>query len=100
MPALITGATVVFDDAAHIGSFRPFVRMLAEQEITMIDLPTAYWHELVLYLHEEQIGLPDHLRLVVIGGERVDPTDCGNGVSFPSGTSCCSIPTVAPRRRW
>ncbi|MFD6894986.1 AMP-binding protein [Rhodococcus sp. NPDC060086] len=85
LPALITGATVVFDDAAHIGSFRPFVRMLVEQEITMIDLPTAYWHELVLYLHEEQIGLPDHLRLVVIGGERVDPTRLRQWRELPVG---------------
>jgi amino acid adenylation domain-containing protein len=85
LPALITGATVVFDDAAHIGSFRPFVRMLAEQEITVIDLPTAYWHELVLYLHEEQIGLPDHLRLVVIGGERVDPTRLRQWRELPVG---------------
>ncbi|WP_240959044.1 AMP-binding protein [Rhodococcus sp. HNM0563] len=85
VPALITGATVVFDDAAHIGSFRPFVRMLAEQAITMIDLPTAYWHELVLYLHEEQIGLPGSLRLVVIGGERVDPTRLRQWRELPVG---------------
>lgn len=85
LPALIAGATVVFDDAAHLGSFRPFVRMLAEQEITMIDLPTAYWHEFVLYLHEEQIGLPDSLRLVVIGGERVDPTRLRQWRELPVG---------------
>jgi acyl-coenzyme A synthetase/AMP-(fatty) acid ligase len=40
----------------------------------MLDLPTAFWHELVLYLHEEGAALPDCVRLVVIGGERVDPT--------------------------
>ena len=48
--------------------------MLAEQAITVMDLPTAFWHELVLFLHEERISLPDSVRLVVIGGERVDPT--------------------------
>ena len=74
LPALTAGATVVFDDAAHSGSLPRFVRMLAEQRITMIDLPTAFWHELVLYLHEEQMALPDSVRLVVIGGERIDST--------------------------
>lgn len=74
LPALTAGAAVVFDDAAHSGSLPRFVRMVAEQDVTMLDLPTAFWHELVLYLHEEQVGLPESVRLVVIGGERVDPT--------------------------
>ena len=74
LPALTAGATLVFDDAAHSRSFPRFVRMLAEQEITVLDLPTAFWHELVLFLHEEHAALPDSVRLVVIGGERVDAT--------------------------
>lgn len=74
LPALTAGAAVVFDDAAHSGSLPRFVRMVADQEVTMLDLPTAFWHELVLFLHEEQVGLPESVRLVVIGGERVDPT--------------------------
>lgn len=74
LPTLTGGATLVFDDAAHSGSFPPFVRMLTQRRITVLDLPTAFWHELVLFLHEAQTGLPDCVRLVVIGGERVDPT--------------------------
>ncbi len=74
LPALTTGAALVFDDGAHSGSMPRFVRTLAEQEITVLDLPTAFWHELVLYLTEEQAALPPAVRLVVIGGERVDPT--------------------------
>jgi amino acid adenylation domain-containing protein len=74
LPALIAGATVVFDDAARSGSMPRFVRMLAQRAVTVLDLPTAFWHELVLYLHEENEALPGCVRLVVIGGERVDPT--------------------------
>ncbi|MEV0672724.1 AMP-binding protein [Mycobacterium sp. NPDC050441] len=74
LPALTSGATLVFDDEAHTSSFQAFLRMLAEREITVLDLPTAFWHELVLFLHEEQTALPDSVRLMVIGGERVDPT--------------------------
>jgi len=74
LPALTAGATLVFDDAAHGGSFPRFVRMLAEREVSVLDLPTAFWHELVLFLHEESAALPPGVRLVVIGGERVDPT--------------------------
>jgi amino acid adenylation domain-containing protein len=74
LPALTAGATLVFDDAAHSGSFPSFIRMLTEQSVTVLDLPTAFWHELVLFLHDEQAVLPDIVRLVIIGGERVDPT--------------------------
>lgn len=74
LPALTSGASLVFDDAAHSGSFVAFMRMLSERGITVLDLPTAFWHELVLFLHEERLALPAGVRLVVIGGERVDPT--------------------------
>lgn len=74
LPALTSGATLVFDDEAHTKSFPRFVRMLALRDVTVVDLPTAFWHELVLYLHESGVALPACIRLVVIGGERVDPT--------------------------
>lgn len=74
LPALTSGATLVFDDESHSKSLPRFVRMLAHRDITVLDLPTAFWHELVLYLHEAGAVLPAGVRLVVIGGERVDPT--------------------------
>lgn len=74
LPALTSGAAVVFDDEAYSKSFPRFVHMLDVQGITVMDLPTAFWHELVLYLHEAGLELPRCVRLVVIGGERVDPT--------------------------
>jgi amino acid adenylation domain-containing protein len=74
LPALTIGATLVFDKEAHSGSFPRFVRMLEEREVTVLDLPTAFWHELVYFLDEGHTALPDSVRLVVIGGERVDPT--------------------------
>ena len=72
LPALTAGATLVFDDEAQSGSFPRFVRMLAQREVTVLDLPTAFWHEFVLFLHEEHAELPKCVRLLVIGGERVD----------------------------
>ncbi|OKH69947.1 acyl-CoA synthetase [Mycobacterium sp. SWH-M1] len=74
LPALTAGAALVFDDRAHRGSFPIFLRAVAEQEISVIDLPTAFWHELVRFLDEENEVLPASVRLVVIGGEMVDPT--------------------------
>ncbi|BBY99840.1 AMP-binding protein [Mycolicibacterium fallax] len=85
LPALTAGAALVFDDAAHSGSFQSFIRMLTNQKITVVDLPTAFWHEFVLFLSEEPTTLPESLRLVVIGGERVDPTRLRQWRALPVG---------------
>lgn len=85
LPALITGAAVIFDDAAQSHSFPRFLRMLAQRKVTVLDLPTAFWHELVLFLYEERAALPDTVRLVVIGGERVDLTRLRQWRSLPAG---------------
>ncbi|MBJ7337663.1 AMP-binding protein [Mycolicibacterium sp.] len=100
LPALTAGAAVVFDDEAHSKSFPRFVRMLAQQNVTVLDLPTAFWHELVLYLHEASASLPDSVRLVVIGGERVDATrlrqwrDLGNTEVMLLNTYGCTETTM------
>lgn len=73
LPTLTAGAALVFDDAAYSGSFPRFLRMVEQQQITMLDLPTAFWHELVRHLAEDRPDLPASLRLVVIGGEAVEP---------------------------
>ena len=73
LPTLTAGAALVFDDEAHTGSFRRFLRMVAERRISVLDLPTAFWHELVRHLVEDGAWLPDCLRLVVIGGEAAAP---------------------------
>ena len=46
-PALISGATVVLRTADPTLSPRSFTPCVAEQRITVLDLPTAYWHEWV-----------------------------------------------------
>jgi nonribosomal peptide synthetase protein VioO len=73
LPTLTTGATLVFDDEAYTGSLPRFLRMVEQQDITVMDLPTAFWHEVVRYLAEDDLSLPDCVRLLVIGGEAVSP---------------------------
>ena len=69
-PALIRGATVVLRPDDMINSARDFLRACDESRLTVLDLPTAYWHELTDALGEENLSLPANLRLVIIGGER------------------------------
>ncbi|NUR48066.1 MAG: non-ribosomal peptide synthetase [Hamadaea sp.] len=73
LTALTTGAALVFHPDAHSGSFRRFLRMLESERISVVDLPTAYWHELVNHLTEDDAALPECVRLVVIGGEAANP---------------------------
>jgi nonribosomal peptide synthetase protein VioO len=73
VPTLTGGACLVFHDDARSGSFPRFLRMIESERITVLDLPTAFWHELVNYLADTGMPLPGCVRLVIIGGEAVSP---------------------------
>ncbi len=68
-PCLLAGATLVLRDDAMIGSLAGFVRALERLRISVLDLPTAYWHELAAEAAAQGLALPAALRLVIIGGE-------------------------------
>jgi amino acid adenylation domain-containing protein len=67
---LTAGATLVLrtEETIELGTF---VRQCREWEITVVSLPTAYWHELTIGLETDNLILPPSLRLVIIGGEQV-----------------------------
>ncbi len=73
LPALTGGAALVFDDEAYTGSLPRFLRAIEAQQITVLDLPTAFWHELVRHLAEDGSSIPDCVRLMIIGGEAANP---------------------------
>ncbi|HEY4564953.1 MAG TPA: non-ribosomal peptide synthetase, partial [Thermoanaerobaculia bacterium] len=72
-PCLASGAALALRNDAMLGSTAEFLRACGEWEISVLDLPTAFWHELVARLEAEPASLPETLRLVVIGGERALP---------------------------
>jgi amino acid adenylation domain-containing protein len=72
-PCLTSGATLVLRDDAMLVSTPDFLRRCGELGVTVLDLPTAFWHEMVARLAEEPAELPPGLRLIVLGGERVLP---------------------------
>jgi len=47
-----------------------FLRWIETRKISVLDLPTAFWHELVHDLAESGQELPRSLRLVIVGGEK------------------------------
>ncbi len=69
-PCLSRGATLVLRREQMTQSMDGFLAELEALDITVLNLPTAYWHELVIALEQETLTLPPKLRLVVIGGEK------------------------------
>ncbi|OKJ16142.1 amino acid adenylation domain-containing protein [Kitasatospora sp. CB01950] len=85
LPTLTAGGRLVFDPEAHSASFPRLLRMVEQRGITVLDLPTAFWHELVLHLTEAgaTAELPDCVRLVVIGGEAANPARLADWSRLP-----------------
>jgi amino acid adenylation domain-containing protein len=70
---LIRGATLVLRTGSTLDSASSFLQQCREWQLTILGLPTAYWHELTMSIANESLCVPDHLRLVVIGGEKAMP---------------------------
>ncbi|HVU68310.1 MAG TPA: amino acid adenylation domain-containing protein, partial [Ktedonobacteraceae bacterium] len=71
--SLTSGASLVLRSEAMLSSVPFFLDLCRQWGITILDLPTAFWHEIVAELAEVSEGLPEALRLVIIGGERAQP---------------------------
>lgn len=72
-PALLTGARVVLRPADLLDSFDRLEQTIVRERISILDLPTSYWH------HWVDAGVDDHaglagagcLRRVIVGGEAI-----------------------------
>ena len=69
-PALTSGATVVLRTEEMLSSPQVFLRQCGELDITVLTIPTAYWHELTTGSTAADWSL-ERLRLVILGGEIV-----------------------------
>ncbi|UJR81063.1 Peptide synthetase [Sandaracinus amylolyticus] len=70
-PTWLAGACVVLRSDAASESLDVFLDEIARERITVLNLPTAFFHELVHRMERDGTRLPAHVRLLVIGGERV-----------------------------
>ncbi len=73
-PTWSRGASVVLRGDDETLEPSRFSRWVEDHAVTVLDLPTAYWHAWVSDLAAKGERLPDSLRLVVVGGERALPT--------------------------
>ncbi|MFD5653399.1 amino acid adenylation domain-containing protein [Streptomyces sp. NPDC127039] len=70
---LCAGATLVIRTDDMTESVPGFLDACGRLEVTVLDLPTAYWHELAYTVSTGAAALPETVRTVVIGGEAALP---------------------------
>jgi amino acid adenylation domain-containing protein len=72
-PCWLSGATLVLRPAQFALTTAELLRLLEDERITFLNLPTAYWHTWVYELAESKTPLPETLRWVIVGGEQALP---------------------------
>ncbi|HEX5884730.1 MAG TPA: AMP-binding protein, partial [Pyrinomonadaceae bacterium] len=70
-PTLINGAAVVVRDRSDLVPPENLLRVVKEDRVTAMELPTGYWHQLVAELSTANVHSLDSLRLMIIAGEKV-----------------------------
>lgn len=70
---LCAGATLVLRTDEMLQSVPRLLEACAEHGITVLDLPTAFWHELAYSVSTGAASLPPCVRTVIIGGEAALP---------------------------
>lgn len=69
-PTWFRGAKLVLRSEEILGSAAEFIKFSRQNQISIWNLPTAFWHELVYGLSLTKQALPEKLRLLVVGGEK------------------------------
>jgi amino acid adenylation domain-containing protein/thioester reductase-like protein len=72
---LICGATLMLPAAGTVAP-TDLLRYLSQEQVSVIDLTPAYWRQVVAITAPDDERLRS-VRLMITGGERADPADCG-----------------------
>ena len=70
-PSWLRGATVVQWPELVAPAPGDFSRFVAVEQLTVLNLPSSYWHEWVTELSRPLAQRPSTLRLVIVGSEKV-----------------------------
>ncbi|HEY0604516.1 MAG TPA: amino acid adenylation domain-containing protein [Herpetosiphonaceae bacterium] len=71
-PCLTRGGALVLRTDEMLATPAAFLRACDDWKISVLSLPTAYWHQIAAQL-DPAVELPATLRLLIIGGERALP---------------------------
>lgn len=70
---LTAGGTLVLRTDEMLSSVSTFLQKCQEWKLTVLELPTAYWHQIISELATTNESLPTSIRLVSVGGEAALP---------------------------
>lgn len=70
-PTLYSGAALVIKPQEIVHTPAQFFDFCSKSRLTIIDLPTAYWHLIADQI--DTLTVPEGLRLVIIGGDEAHP---------------------------
>ncbi|HLJ32959.1 MAG TPA: amino acid adenylation domain-containing protein [Ktedonobacteraceae bacterium] len=76
LPSWLRGATVVLWPEPIAPSPADFTRFVVAEQLTVLNLPSSYWHEWVAELarpRTPQAQRPASIRLMIVGSEKVSP---------------------------
>ncbi len=70
-PTLLSGATLVLRSAdENLATGADLMNLVEQYQLTVLDLPTAYWQEWVYEMTLAPLRIPESLRLVIVGGDK------------------------------
>ena len=70
VPSLLCGAAVIMRDQRQLASPIELTKVIEQERVTVMELPTAYWQEWVNEMSQSGKPTPVSLRLVIVGGEK------------------------------
>jgi len=70
-PSWSHGSSVILRSGEGMDSLPRFLRYVEQERVTVLNLPSSFWHELVKHLAQVRASLPSTLRAVVVGSEPV-----------------------------
>ena len=72
-PTWFKGGTVVLRPTQMFSSFANFAQFIEQQQLSVLTLTSAYWHEWMVAVSQSYATVPQSLRLLTVGGDTVLP---------------------------
>ncbi|WP_460885497.1 amino acid adenylation domain-containing protein, partial [Pseudoduganella ginsengisoli] len=94
-PALSVGATLVMRPADMVAPDQRFLDFLDLYQVTVCDLPTAFWHQWAQDESLKQRAMPS-LRLVIVGGEKAETRHLAAWMAAPGLVNCRWLNAYGP----
>ncbi|NHB98736.1 non-ribosomal peptide synthetase, partial [Photorhabdus stackebrandtii] len=95
-PTLAVGATLILRPAHIRIPDTAFSHFLQEQAISVVDLPTAFWHQWVQEMKAGRCDISHSLRSITVGGEKAEYRHLIDWQSMPETQHCRWIDTYGP----